>query len=78
MSHVVPCTNLPPSFSGKLLNLGFIIYIFTTYAWISNKNYGIFLPVLKICKILPYCIREGNGNPLQYSRLENPMDGGAW
>ena len=24
------------------------------------------------------CNREGNGNPLQYSCLENPMDGGAW
>ena len=22
--------------------------------------------------------REGNGKPLQYSCLENPMDGGAW
>ena len=22
--------------------------------------------------------REENGNPLQYSCLENPMDGGAW
>ena len=21
---------------------------------------------------------EGNGNPLQHSWLENPMDGGAW
>ena len=21
---------------------------------------------------------EGNGNPLQYSSLENPMGGGAW
>ena len=21
---------------------------------------------------------EGNGNPLQYSSLENPMDRGAW
>ena len=21
---------------------------------------------------------EGNGNPLQYSCLENPMDGGPW
>ena len=21
---------------------------------------------------------EGNGNPLQYSGLENPMTGGAW
>ena len=24
------------------------------------------------------CIREGNGNPLQCSYLENPRDGGAW
>ena len=23
-------------------------------------------------------IGEGNGNPLQYSRLENPRDRGAW
>ena len=23
-------------------------------------------------------VREGNGNPLQYSCLENLMDGGAW
>ena len=22
--------------------------------------------------------REGNGTPLQYACLENPMDGGAW
>ena len=22
--------------------------------------------------------REGNGNPLQYSSLENPMDRGGW
>ena len=26
-----------------------------------------------ICKI-----EKGNGTPLQYSCLENPMDGGAW
>ena len=24
------------------------------------------------------CIGGGNGNPLQYSCLENPRDGGAW
>ena len=29
--------------------------------------------------MLVYCIgREGNGTPLQYCCLENPMDGGAW
>ena len=25
-----------------------------------------------------HMVGEGNGNPLQYSCLENPMDGGAW
>ena len=25
-----------------------------------------------------YIFGEGNGTPLQYSCLENPMDGGAW
>ena len=30
-------------------------------------------------KILPHIpIGEGNGTPLQYFCLENPMDGGAW
>ena len=30
-------------------------------------------------KALVVCIWvEGNGTPLQYSCLENPMDGGAW
>ena len=35
------------------------------------------------CHILIYCSLgplpgEGDGTPLQYSCLENPMDGGAW
>ena len=28
--------------------------------------------------ILTYNPGEGNGTPLQYFCLENPMDGGAW
>ena len=28
--------------------------------------------------LLLSCIGERNGNPLQYSYLENPRDGGAW
>ena len=31
-----------------------------------------------IQKFVKFQGREGNGNPLQYSCLENPMDGGAW
>ena len=35
---------------------------------------------IKITKLLATVIRsgEGNGTTLQYSCLENPMDGGAW
>ena len=36
----------------------------------SLKNLGIKLPYDPT--------GEGNGTPLQYSYLENPMDGGAW
>ena len=28
--------------------------------------------------LLCFLFGEGNGTPLQYSCLENPMDGGAW
>ena len=31
-----------------------------------------------ILSITDLSIGEGNGTPLQYSCLENPMDGGAW
>ena len=29
-------------------------------------------------KTIETSVGEGNGTPLQYSCLENPMDGGAW
>ena len=31
-----------------------------------------------ICTTMVTSYGEGNGTPLQYSCLENPMDGGAW
>ena len=37
-----------------------------------------FLVCIVCLNILVYNSREGNGNPLQYSCLENPRDGGAW
>ena len=33
---------------------------------------------LQFCPRLGFTGGEGNGTPLQYSCLENPMDGGAW
>ena len=34
--------------------------------------------VLTISTAVCQPLGEGNGKPLQYSCLENPMDGGAW
>ena len=38
------------------------------------------LPPSSVCLSICYLFTSGeeNGNPLQYSCLENPMDGGAW
>jgi len=33
---------------------------------------------LVFCDNLEGWAEKGNGTPLQYSCLENPMDGGAW
>ena len=35
-----------------------------------------FHPLKELC-LLNLSVGEGNGNPRQYSCLENPMDGGA-
>ena len=35
-------------------------------------------PMPYILGYLIFLVEKGNGNPLQYSCLENPMDGGAW
>ena len=41
--------------------------------WTEMKNW-----VGELGPIYCHFLGEGNGNPLQYSCLENPMDGGAW
>ena len=35
-------------------------------------------PSCPLINVIAYLLREGNGNPLQHSCLENPMDRGAW
>ena len=40
-------------------------------------SFSVFRLQLK-SHLLRKATREGNGNPLRYSCLENPMDGGAW
>ena len=43
---------------------------------ITVVYFCLYLALAAAAAALP--IREGNGNPLQYSCLENPMDEGAW
>ena len=33
---------------------------------------------MEVCDIVQEAVGEGNGTPLQYTCLGNPMDGGAW
>ena len=44
----------------------------------SNKQVSAWLKIFKRIFPLETHHREGNGNPLQYPCLENPMDGVAW
>ena len=44
---------------------------------ILNKV-DMIIPLKKYALLWCLDLGEGNGTPLQYSCLENPMDGGAW
>ena len=46
--------------------------------WSSNDPSFLFSPLKLSSLFWGMLIGEGNGNPLQYSCLENPTDGGAW
>ena len=65
--------------------------VFYTHLHKSLSSLSIHGPSLQVLQfqLLPLCppancrspglsLGEGNGTPLQYSCLENPMDGGAW
>ena len=43
----------------------------------SLPGFPVLHYLLELAQTHVYC-GEGNGTPLQYSCLENPMDGGAW
>ena len=44
-------------------------------SWTRLSNFHLRTFILHIIIDM---VGEGNGNPLQYSCLENPMDGGTW
>ena len=47
--------------------------------WRRGLLWAAFLFLLGTVYLISVSIYgEGNGDPLQYSCLENPMDGGAW
>ena len=64
--------------------------IWETQQWPQDWKMSVFIPKPKkgnTKECSNYCTialishasnREGNGTPLQYSYLENPMDGGVW
>ena len=67
----------------------FISSLFTlpyTFPSLLPSLFSSFLfPIVSLYRMMCLCNKgprllsgEGNGNPLQYSCLENPMDGGAW
>ena len=45
---------------------------------VSPSNVSTFQSNTTVFWVLEPAVREGNGTPLQYSCLENPMDRGAW
>ena len=49
-----------------------LIILCTLYSRVQDRTFNWFLSNSKLW------YGEGNGTPLQYSCLENPMDGGAW
>ena len=50
----------------NLLPDNFVIYLFTFPSFLYDFHFSLL------------CTGEGNGNPLEYSCLENPRDRGAW
>ena len=64
----------PPGKSPDLLNLENFLK--------SDFHFNVDLNLFSTFKYVLICVnlqfREGNGTPLQYSYLENPMDRGAW
>ena len=67
-----PCTCIYPLF------LEFLLISVTTEHWVEfTVLYSRLLIIFYFIHSSVY-IGEGNGNPLRYSCMENPMDGGAW
>ena len=68
-------------FSALLLHIYICMYTWDSQVALVVKNLPSNARDLREVGSIPGSGRspgEGNGNPLQYSHLENPMDTGAW
>ena len=45
---------------------------------VAGQNVNWYYHVVNSLMLSSMCDGEGNGSPLQYPCLENPMDRGAW
>ena len=54
-----------------------LLYGFFFFLQCFNSSLALNIPS-EFTRCLGSMFGEGNGTPLQYSCLENPMDGGAW
>ena len=54
-----------------------IVVIVLQYIGVSNRH-NVYLNLTEDCMLTIPQYGGGNSTPLQRSRLENPMDGGAW
>ena len=85
-THRLPISHLCKNYSFQIVSENFLMASTletVSFPWVYHKN------MLEMCiksKIrspldlakVQFSSGEGNGTPLQYSCLENPMDGGAW
>ena len=60
---------------GRLQSMGSLR---VRHNWVTSLSLFTFLTEWLHFHFSLSCVGEGNGNPLQYSCLENPRDGGAW
>ena len=75
MSYLLFWTYFSPQCLSLTNHLIYCLHLSIKMQVQEGRNFHVSLTAIIVsCTI----IREGNGTPLQYSCLENPMDGGAW
>ena len=58
--------------------MSYVTFLIQNIQSTKKALFSYFLPSVKRTEELTFTFYSCNGTPLQYSCLENPMDGGAW